>query len=639
MIVALLFTAAFALFATGLGWWPTVRLDRNGALSEAERLATAFGIGAMAVHFGVFFVGPWRLDGVSMGGLALAMAVLALPGLAGMPWRRWRGGLGGLGSLRADPMLALMWLALAGSVAAVLLQGMAPPNDYDSLMYHLSLPRRDVELGRMTPGWEWTVYPFYPSLAEDLFRFGLVLGGEKSVQMLHGLFGISAAVFAAGLARRWGGGRHAQVLAALMFVAVRAVVWEMATCEVDVALASYAAAAVVAYMAWRDKGGLGPALLFGLGIAGAINTKYHGFPLAVGFAPAILWDLAVRRRPFGQLLAGPAVAMVLTVPHMVRDWQFTGNPVFPLFNPLITGGPNILNFADEGGTGRGLVDLVTTPWSMFIAPTLHFDGMVMGAPYLLALMPLAFLARAGMRNPLPALGLLAVYYVEWFYLLSQQVRFLMPVFPVMAALAGLGAMEAWRRVQGQVAAAAGFLLVAGILAANQAMFVGVYAAIRLPSALGLMSAEDYHNRTPTMGGAHYTPCTWVAEHLGPDDRYLSMMAPHFYYCPPAKAVFMFDEERRFAIEGKPLPPIEARDLARMIEDYRIRYVVVQLSSENRVNEAGRPQQLAMSLADDRYGRHFARWQSELPVLARDSTTVVFDAGAILARLKAAEAGH
>ena len=67
-----------------------------------------------------------------------------------------------------------------------------------------------------------------------------------------------------------------------------------------------------------------------------------------------------------------------------------------------------------------------------------FDGMILGAPLLLALAPLLVFERDRLARWGPALSVALVYYVEWFYLVGQQVRFLLPAFPVFAAMVAAG---------------------------------------------------------------------------------------------------------------------------------------------------------------------------------------------------------
>ncbi len=68
-MLALAFLILFALVLTGLGWPAVAALDRDQALTTFERIAIAFATGAIALHLGVFVIGQFRLDALSMSAL------------------------------------------------------------------------------------------------------------------------------------------------------------------------------------------------------------------------------------------------------------------------------------------------------------------------------------------------------------------------------------------------------------------------------------------------------------------------------------------------------------------------------------------------------------------------------------------
>jgi 4-amino-4-deoxy-L-arabinose transferase-like glycosyltransferase len=638
MFLQLAFIAAYVAIAVGVGLPMVSWLNAQIQLTGLERASLSFGVGALVVHYGVQAVGWYRLDTVSMAALALVLALAAIMGLMQIRPQSLTRTIGAeVLACRQHPVRAFLWLATIGVATSALLQGLAPPNDYDSLMYHLALPKFDLEQGRMTIAWRWTVYPFYPSLVENQARMALALAGDGAAQMQHGMFGVMAAALVAGLVRRLGGDVPSQILGALMFLAIRVVIWEMATVEVDVALAAYTAAALVAYVTWREHGGIGAMVLFGAMIGGALNTKYHGFVVALSFAPFMLWDLAVRHRPFTELALGPATALVTFIPHMARAAFYTGNPVFPLFNPLFNpGGPAFLEGAPgQYGTGRGLLSFLRTPWDIFVLPMDYFDGMIFGAPYLLAFAPLAFLGRWSSGTMGAALTTTGAYYGLWFWLMPQQVRFLLPVFPALSALAAIGAVMLWRAVRANVFLAGAFSLSAVALVVNQAMFVGIYAALRLPPAVGLVTPERYHSETPTLAGASYKACTFIRDHLRAGERYLSLLTPHFYYCPLASAISsgMFDDEVKGWLDGKTPAPLTAEDFLRRLEEARIRFVIVQTVYENRRNVTGQPELRSTGLEHNRWGQFLVPALKDIKPLAIDRLTAVYDGPEVIEALR------
>lgn len=630
-----LFIASMAVILTGLGWALTAKLDSQGGLTQLERAALGFCLGALLLHLAVFAIGHWRLDVVSMGLIAGGLTLASLPGLRAMPWRQWWGaGLETCAQNRRRPF-AVVLVALTCAVGlSSLLQGMAPPNDYDSLMYHLSIPLHDVALGRMEIAWGWHNRNFFPILIENLARFSIVLSGQGAAQMVHGLFGIAGAMLCGALARRVGGSILVAWAAGLFFLSIRTIVWEMATVQVEVAQAAYAVAALIVYMQLRETNRLGLALVFGLMIAGGLHVKYTSMLYAAAFAPIMAWDLFRRKVSPAPFLLGPAIAVVVCLPHVFRNLYHTGNPVFPLLNPLFNpGAPSFMEeLRQQYGIGRDVFSHFIAPWAFSVDPMRHFDGMVLGGPYLLALAPFALFGLRRVPAVIPVVVVSAGFYVAWFHLISQQVRFLAPIFPALATFAAIGAAVLWRAAGASRPLRLGVAGCFLILGLTQAMFVGIYSALRLPSALGIQSDVDYLTRTPTMDGSHYLACRYVSEHLKPGERYLSLLAPHFSTCPPNSAVIWLPGDEKAWMTGEP-PKRSAAEVLERLDAVDIRLVIVQTRFENRRNDDARPDQLTIDLSGHAVGAHLQDSLDEMTPLLSDRFADVYDGVEMRERLR------
>lgn len=638
-LLSVAFIVAFAAVAMGIGWPIVRRFDARRALSGMERAVLAFGIGAMIIHLAVFAVGHFRLDGLSMGLLAATLTAAAVSGLRVVSWRavmavaydRLRWGM-------PDRLLWVLWVAAVVVAVSSLLQGLAPPNDFDSLMYHMTLPEMDVEQGRISPNYALGMaHAFFPALLENLVRLALATVGADAAQMFSAAFGIAAAFATGALALRAGFTAHMAVLAGLMFLAVRVVIWEMATTEVEVALAAYCAAATLVYAAWRERGGFGLAALFGLMVGGALNVKYMGLPFAAAAAPIALWDMVRQRVRIAEAVLVGTVAVAAFLPHMVRTAVLTGNPVYPLFGWAFGDGENpLMDAMSAYGRGRGILDLVRAPWDIFVFPAHYFDGLIFGAPYLLVYLPLGFwiFCRSGAGRSASVIA--GTYFVFWFFLMGQQVRFLIPILPMVCAAAAGGVTALWTAVRDNRILSGAAATMAVVLVVNQAAFVGIYAALRLPPALGLMTPADYHASTPTMQGAFYATCTYVRNHLKSGERYLSLLNNHFYYCPQMSAIRnqTFPDETAFWLSGKPLPPINLETFIHRLEAERIRFVIIQTRYENRRNSTAFAEIRSTHADESRFGRFIVPAVRDLQPLAKDSISAVYDGPEVIARLKA-----
>ena len=631
-MASLLFVIAAAIIITGLGVSIISWLDRNQSLPESERLGFAFLVGCIPVSFAISMIGPWRLDGISMGAVAGTSFLLALPGLRAVPWRGFVAALSKeITTAASDRWLAILWIVTLFVTASSLIQGLAPPNDYDSLMYHLAVPRYDVELGHMGIPWDRQLpHVLFPGFSANFSRLALVLADDGAAQMIHGLFGVVAALGSSMLVRRLGYGHRTAILAAILFLAIRAVIWQMATVETDVTIAAYGIFAILAYLAWQEDGNYSKGILFGLIIGAGILVKLHGFVIAVSFAPLIIFhiikDLRGTKRWVGTLWIGPLTALAMIAPHLIKMANLTGNPLFPLFNTLFNPGkPDFFGgLRSLNGTGNGILDLLAAPWNFSVLPMHYFDGMVLGAPYLLALCPLLLL-DTGRRRWLPALSVAFVFYVIWFHLLSQQVRFLIQIAPILTAVAAVGGTALWRQTKGLVLLRAPLVLVFAILATNQLMFVAAYAGIRLPVALGLISDAIFHEKTPNMGGAHYKTCTYIADHLEPGEHYFASFNWIFYYCPQVPAIANnLPGNNKWWLESKTPEAISKQEFAAAMAAANPRYYLTARSYEKRRNLTGKTEMQKLEASDTRFGPYLEPVFEQLEPLFKGRYTSIYD---------------
>jgi hypothetical protein len=636
-IFSLAFLVALVAIMAGLGSQAVARLDRNTRLNSFERACLSLGLGAIMFYLSIFAVGMVRLDAISMWLLMAVLAVAALPGMRRIPWHEL---IATVHRLAFNSGLTARILAIATMAVGLssLLQGLAAPNDYDSLMYHIALPRYDVEAGYLAVPWDRALTPiFFPALGGHLSRLALALANDGVAQMTHGSMGLVAAAATALAVRRLGFGRDIALGSALSFLSIRVVVWEMGTVEVDVLLASFTMLAFLAYLAWREHSENGLAVLFGLMIGGALATKYHGILVALSFGPLIAYDLLVRRRSWlGAAILAPGAAFVVMLPHFVRNVSFTGNPVFPILNTIFNpGDPDLFaGLSDAFGTGRSIVDLAIGPWTIFVSPMHYYDGMIFGAPYILALAPLILLDHKRAQRWLPPLSVAAGYYVLWFYLVGQQVRFLLPAMPFIAAVAVGGTAEAWSRVRHSRLLRGVFATVVTLFVATQAMFVGVYAALRLPPAVGLVDRYTYLLQTPTMEGSFIDACTFVHAQLKPGDTYFSLIQPHSYYCPQVSALHgYFPDEAKWWLRSLEPPPMTAEEFSRRLEVAKFRFIVVPVRWENRRNEIARSDTGDFDLSQHRLGRHLASIARDVRPMFDGRYAAVYDANEVLNALK------
>ncbi len=252
----------------------------------------------------------------------------------------------------------LFLLGIAVAVLFALVSMLAPSDiiEWDSLAYHLAVPKmwlRDGSIHYIS----FIHQSNFPGAVDYLYIWGLLWGGQagaKAFTLAFHLFGLLA-VF--GFARQMYGQR-AGWWAALAWATVPAVLWLSGTAYIDVQNGLYAGLGILfAGLFVRDRLS-SCAWLSGIMLGFAAGSKYTGLQtiFAVGVVVAVGLVLSLRvggsagagmpspnpsRSVRGGGVAGLAVlcgaALLVAAPWYVKNVAWTGNPVFPFFYKQLGG--------------------------------------------------------------------------------------------------------------------------------------------------------------------------------------------------------------------------------------------------------------------------------------------------------------
>ncbi|HET7770397.1 MAG TPA: glycosyltransferase family 39 protein, partial [Chloroflexota bacterium] len=335
----------------------------RSALSESEHvtLGWAVGMGGLAIALTlVGLAGSFRPLVVLLLPGALAAAALAAGRAPGVG--RLRHGVAALSRAPAVWPLSL----LAGFVA---LSGLAPPSDYDGLLYHLVAPRAYLEAGAFV----YLPHNFsanLPMFGETLFAVGLAGGSDRAPQLVHAGAGALTVALTWVLAHRLLAGRLALWAAAgvagtplVPFLATRA--------YIDLFTVVFVTAALVLLVVWWDTRRLSLLAFTGALLGFAVSSKYSALTAALPLgALAALAALARdRRSAVRAAIALGGAGCLAALPWTVRQHLLLGNPVWPMY----TGGRDwdaarveqLAYFVGQYGSGHTVRDWLLLPLNVF----------------------------------------------------------------------------------------------------------------------------------------------------------------------------------------------------------------------------------------------------------------------------------
>jgi len=527
--------------------------NRNLQKAQGTRQrAEEFEEGIYAAGLGLGAMGLLAL-GLGLAGLLYRGVFLGLTvGLLALLWRdvgavlRWGRGLPRMVRLPRP----LAWYAMV-SLGLALLVALCPPTAWDALMYHLEGPRLYLEQHRIGPGID-LLHLYFPSLAEMLYLWGMLVGSDVVPQLLHFAYGLLWMGTVYALARRMWGQRVAWLALALVFT-MPMVYTLMSWAYNDLGLSFYALAAFLALgRGMAQEHGQGRKVwwrLAGAFCGLALGFKYTAFLVPVCLGVVLIHRLRWRERRSGRevaraLLTLGLTAAIVAAPWYLRNWYLTGNPVYP----FVFGGRfwDDLRMAwyQRAGTGLGWdpLALLALPWvaTLTIKDVSFYEARC--GPFLLAMGPVVVLwlgrrvfgekKRKGLGEY--ALFVFVVQYLAWMLGVVNsrsllQVRLLLPAlgFLIVVSARVLDWLGVWDRPRFSLRR---FLLLVLVITLGLNLVGQFMETLRidpLPYLVGLESRDEHLTRRL---GAYYATMRYINEHLPPSAKVYFLWEPRGYYC-------------------------------------------------------------------------------------------------------------
>ncbi len=527
--------------------------------SRLETAAFSAGLGAGAMIMGLFLLGTAGLlrTPVVLGACIFFTLILTFlqrdllqKNAAPSPKVRWT---------PADRVLAGL-LVLTGLV--YLTEALAPEIFYDSLVYHLAVPKLWWLERRMVPT-PANCFSGIPFNIEMLFGLGLALSGDVAAKLLHYACGAGAVAAIMALARRYGSPR-AGWLAALLFVGPPMVALEFGKTAIELGTTLFVVLSVFSLalgleesrpeIRWRWLA------LSGLFCGLNMGTKYTAWI----FYPALAFPLFLHWKSRGEgdnravkdlvreqlLIAVPAAAVVL--PWIVKNILFYKNPIYPFLTNIFANPANGLsnfaalkgeagrNLAAQFGSWRGALNYLLEPWTVSLNGRTDADYL---GPAFLIFIPLLLFIR---WRPATTL-LLRIFFLQWLlYSVSSFVaRFWIPSLAILAVLIGI-AMADGEMPKPMKAAALALALVAGAVNLSWS-WIYLYMMEGWRVVQGDMAAAEYLNRPhSTYPNPYYAAANFINQNAPPEAKVMVLGdARAFYLERPYFAATVYDRHPVF----------------------------------------------------------------------------------------------
>lgn len=377
-------------------------------------------------------------------GLLGALAAAALTSRRNLPpavkrWTDWASSQWGEANLQGT---ALCLACLGVCFAFPFLWAVAPSVHWDALAVHLPVAAAFIsEAGFPSVSHLW--YSYLSGQPQLLYSMALALAGQPLPALLHFSFALILTVLVFSLADHLAG-RTSAWLAAVAFASMPMVSWEAGTAYIDLFVTAYVFGSIYALIRWQESHRDGWVLMAGILGGMGVGTKLSAGLYLV--APAVYVCLSTLQlkpvRNIAQaLLAFHLPLILLPLPWLLRNWLWTGNPVYPFLGTFFKNPEtDYLKFNwPLFGVGRGVLYFLRLPYD-FVAHGKAFDETGVFAFGLVPLAALASLFPVVGKQPRAACRLMWGFAVSgsalWFAV-AQISRYLLPVLPMLAVLAAL----------------------------------------------------------------------------------------------------------------------------------------------------------------------------------------------------------
>jgi len=428
------------------------------------------------------------------------------------------------------------WRALillgGGILALTLVQALTPPWEYDALLYHLEGPRQFLQAERillLPENWQANG----PFTIEMLFVVGLAWGSDPFARLTHLLYAALLVLATFSFGQRYLGPKEGWLAAAILVGIPILPVWA-SWAYADVAWAVYEFLGLYALALWWEKGERRWLALAGVMVGLALGSKYLALGGAAVLGMWVVWRSRAQgwRAMLGHGLLFGGVALLVGCPWYLKNWAWTGNPIYPLF----WGGPGWTTeqvgwhtlYHRGFGTGQTVGDYVLLPWNLY-ARREQFGTLGGRIEMPSLLFPLVLLYPVTRRSSRLMDGVAWVTFGRFgmWAVGSQQTRFLLPLFPALSLLTvsvvwGL-LRSAGRRWKNALAIG----LAGGMLVTTLLWSLFTWAEIQpLPVVLGIESKDEFLRRRVD----NYAALQFVQETLPLHGRVMMMWDAQGYYC-------------------------------------------------------------------------------------------------------------
>ena len=412
-----------------------------------------------------------------------------------------------------------------------------PPWHFDVLAYNLAVPKVYIRAHQIVYMPD-NFYSNLPSLVNTIYLMGLLLHSGVLSNMLGYVLGVNLVLAIFYFCSRFFNFKIA-VLSSLIFYSFPNVIRLSRTSHVDIQLASFIFLAFYGLFIYLDSGSNKHLVMSGIFAGLGASSKIFGIVGVCGISVILLSDIISRllkkelnyKKALLKLFIFFLVVLIIFSPWLLKNYIFTGNPVWPAMNGVFNGKywdkehqeqvakltlkrvPSIINFL------RLPWDIHTQTGSRIPIENIDYEESI--GPYFLVFLPLYFILKKKNKVINKFFVLILVSVSIWFFL-SYVLRYIIFVWPLIAIISAYVIVELLKNPQISK-------IVKILLVFTFCFNIAVWAAMNLkslPVAFGLETHDEFLSRYP---GSVYKASKFINANLPEDSKILLFRDKRGFY--------------------------------------------------------------------------------------------------------------
>jgi hypothetical protein len=362
-------------------------------------------------------------------------------------------------------------VALGIIIFSIVILSLVPPTTKDELVHHLAVPKLYLEHGGVyeIPFME---YSYYPMNLDFLYMIPLYFGNDIVPKLIHFTFALLTAWLIFYYLKRRANTMYA-LFGAVFFLSIPVIIKLSITAYIDLGEIFFSFAALILILEWMKKDFRFKYLIYsGIMCGLAMGAKYNGL-ITLAILTLLIPFIYSRHneqkktgivRPISYGIIFLFISLIIFSPWMIRDYNWKGNPIYPLYNQVFnspkavktSAPPQFKTTKRNSGflTNRALIyketglQIAMLPVRIFFqgrdGNPQYFDGKL--NPFLLLLSLFAFYRLKDepdyLRMEKKALLAFSVLFFSFsFFSSGLRIRYIAPIIPPLTVLSIFGVIN------------------------------------------------------------------------------------------------------------------------------------------------------------------------------------------------------